>query len=304
MRRRKPPLALLAEHQVRPGRRPRGPPERRCSQDVRCPRSTDRLETSRVSTATDKVSFRVDGLVGRVPIDDGYANVCEEAFVAGLTSALDRAEEQRVAALLIEGRPGVFSAGWDQRLLTGLDAFARRTFFRDYLHVILRLLQFPRPVVAAVTGHALGAGATLALCCDVRFGARGPFQLGFREVAMGMTPPGFALEIARLQLSPEALARCLLLGELVAPEEALRLGFVTRLYSAEEIVRQALDEANWLTRLPEPAFANTKRALRVGAVAGAMARAESDADAFFRDIPYESAAEQAVPPFERREHGR
>jgi enoyl-CoA hydratase/carnithine racemase len=262
------------------------------------------LDTFRVSTLSHKVSFQLQGVVGRILIDDGNVNTCEQTFVAGLTSALDRAEEQRVAALLVEGRPGVFSAGWDLKLLTGLDAFARRTFFRDFLHVVLRLVQFPRPVVAAVTGHALGGGAALALSCDVRFGARGPFQLGFREVAMGMTLPTFALEIARLQLSPEAHTRCLVLGQLVDPEEALRVGFLSRLFSADDLVRQALDEANWLSRLPEPAFANTKRALRNGAVVAAMGRAEIDADAFYRDIPYERAAEASIPSFERRERGR
>jgi enoyl-CoA hydratase len=257
-----------------------------------------------VPAPNQKVSFRLEGVIGRILIDDGHVNTCEQAFVVGLTAALNQAEAQRVAALLIEGRPGVFSTGWDHKLLTGLDAFARRSFFRDYLHVILRLFQFPRPVVAAVTGHALGGGAVLALSCDVRVGARGQFQLGFRELAMGMAVPGFALEIARLQLSPEALTRCLLLGELVAPEEAQRLGFLNRLLPADELVRQAVDDANWLARLPEPAFANTKRALRNGAVAAAMARSEVDADAFYRDVPYDRATEQSVPPFERREHDR
>ena len=86
----------------------------------------------------------------------------------------------------------------------------------------MRLYMHPQPVVVAVTGHALAAGALLALACDVRIGADVPAKIGLNETSIGMPLPLFATELARDRLSPTAFVRATLAAEIYDPEGAVR----------------------------------------------------------------------------------
>jgi enoyl-CoA hydratase len=230
-----------------------------------------------------KISFDLEGVVGRIRLDDGKANVIERGFVDELRQALDQAEKERARAVVLEGRPGTFSAGLDLKYLPELDATGRRTFARDLSRLMLRLFQFPRPVVAAMTGHALGGGALVALACDVRFAAAGEYGIGIRAVSAGFYLPTYAVELAKAQLPPQAQMQLIAFGEVVPPQRALELSLVDRVVTSDELVREAFIEANRLSALPEPIFGLTKRRLRAPAVAAGMAREEMDLDALFQD---------------------
>ncbi|HUN31199.1 MAG TPA: enoyl-CoA hydratase-related protein [Trebonia sp.] len=95
--------------------------------------------------------------------------------------------------VLIEGRDGVFSAGFDLPVLRngGPDAL---TMLRSGFELAARLLEFPQPVVIACTGHAVAMGVFLLLCGDYRVGATGPFKITANEVAIGLTMPRAAVE--------------------------------------------------------------------------------------------------------------
>ncbi|NIU77875.1 MAG: enoyl-CoA hydratase, partial [Gammaproteobacteria bacterium] len=91
--------------------------------------------------------------------------------------------------------------------------------------LVQRLLRFPRPVVTACTGHAYPMGAFLMLSADVRFGAEGPFRIGMNEVAIGLTVPGFAVELARHRLAPPGFGR-VTTAKMFDPEEARHVGYL------------------------------------------------------------------------------
>ena len=103
--------------------------------------------------------------------------------------------------VVLQGRPGCFSAGFDLQTLAG----HRRTAFtllRLGASLAERILSFPAPVVVACTGHAFPAGAFLLMAADTRLGADGPFRLGLNEVRIGLTLPWFAIVLARHRLTP------------------------------------------------------------------------------------------------------
>jgi enoyl-CoA hydratase len=230
-----------------------------------------------------KITFDLEGVVGRIRIDDGGANVIEREFVNGLRDALDCAEKERARAVVLEGRPGMFCAGLDLKFLPKLDGTGRRAFARDLSRLLLRLFQFHRPVVAAITGDALGGGALLALSCDVRLAAAGDYGIGIRAVSVELDLPTFAVEMAKAQLAPQAQTHLIVFGEVVPPGRALELGLVDRVVPPDQLVRGALIEANRLSVLPDPTYGLTKRRLRAPAVAASMAREEMDLDALFQD---------------------
>src|SRR5204863_9086655 len=123
------------------------------------------------------------GAVGVITLDDGKANAIQAQFLEGLRDALDRAEgDPEVGAVVIGGRAGMFSAGLDLKVLPALPRAEMRTTCLLFGHAMLRDYEFPKPVVAAVTGHALAGGCVLLLTCDFRLGAAGPYRIGLHEV--------------------------------------------------------------------------------------------------------------------------
>jgi enoyl-CoA hydratase len=121
----------------------------------------------------------------------------------------------------------------------------------------LRLLAFPFPVLTVCTGHAYPAGAFLMLSADARLGVAGPWRIGMNEVAIGLTVPKFALELARHRLTPPGFAR-VSSGAMFAPEDAVRFGYLDRIVAAEELAGAAEEEARRLRTLDMASFAATK----------------------------------------------
>src|SRR5687768_11666907 len=109
----------------------------------------------------DLVTCRIDAGIATITFDDGKMNVMSPRMLAAISSALDLAEKDG-AVVVLTGREGVFSAGFDLKVLRGgkLDAF---TMLRDGFALAERVLSFPRPVIAACNGHAIAMGAFLLL---------------------------------------------------------------------------------------------------------------------------------------------
>ena len=130
----------------------------------------------------------------------------------------------------------------------------------------VRLYGFPIPVVMACTGHALAMGAVLLLTADTRLGAEGEFKLGLNEVAIGMTLPVFAVELARDRLSPRYATRAVLEAEMYTPATAVEAGFLDRVVASEALLDEARAEGQRLSQLDPRAHYKTKLALRGGTI--------------------------------------
>ena len=196
-----------------------------------------------------------DGLAW-VRLDDGKANALSPAVIEALGAALDRAEKEAGAVVLL-GRPGRFSAGFDLSVM-GSGPEQVRSLVTAGAELLMRLYAFPLPVVAACTGHALAAGSLLLLASDFRVGARGDFKIGLNEVAIGMTLPIFAVELARARLSKRHFDRATAQAEIYAPEAAVDAGFLDRLAAPDAIEEAAASEASRLAALRQPAFRASK----------------------------------------------
>jgi len=209
-----------------------------------------------------------DGLAV-VRLDDGKANAFSFAMLDALGAALDAAEKE-AKALVVVGRPGRFSGGFDLAVMNeGGAATARLVTAGGRL--ALRLYDFPRPVVIGCTGHALAMGAVLLCAADLRIGAAGDFKVGLNEVAIGLALPPFACELARERLSKRHLQRATALAEVYDPAGAVDAGFLDRTAAPERVEAAALEAAAALAALPGRAHALTKRALRQPALAAIRA---------------------------------
>ena len=148
------------------------------------------------SSTSPLPTYRREGDVAVVTLDDGKANVISTAVIDALHGHLDRLESEGARALVLVGRPGRFSAGFDLSEMTaGVESM--RALVVHGARWLMRLYGLGVPTVAACTGHALAAGALTLLSCDVRVGADVPAKIGLNEVAIGMALPKFAVELAR-----------------------------------------------------------------------------------------------------------
>jgi enoyl-CoA hydratase len=207
------------------------------------------------------VSYALDQQVAIITFDDGKANVYSRDALAELTSALDRADaDPEARSVLIVGRPGRFSAGFDlQEMTASLESM--RSLVAAGGRFMARLLLEPLPVVTACTGHALAAGALALLAADHRVGAAGDWKIGLNEVAIGMRLPVWAIELARYRMPPSAFDR-IILGQIGGPDEARAAGFLDRVVAPEELMAEAMAVAVNLAQLKRAAVGGTKSKAR------------------------------------------
>src|SRR3954470_3987819 len=221
------------------------------------------IETGRLPM-TDPATYSRIGPVGTIVIDDGKANVMSVAMLNALHKAFDRAEKDKTVVILKAlGRH--FSGGFD------LSVFAKGSAKDQYLMVkagaelALRVLSFPTPVVAACQGNAYPMGAFLIMSSDHRIAAEGDYRIGMNEVAIGLTLPRFAIEIARQRLTPAYFSRSVMTAEMFGPVEAVTAGFFDRVVPADQLEKAAEEAALALSQLNIAAHAATKARAR-GAV--------------------------------------
>jgi enoyl-CoA hydratase len=225
------------------------------------------------------VTYRLRDRVATITMDDGKVNALSLAMLTELGAALDRAAADR-AVVVLTGRDGVFSAGFDLPVLRAGGAAAAGLLHAGF-DLAARLLAFPAPVVVACPGHAIAMGAFLALSGDYRIGVRGPYKFTANEVAIGMTVPLAAVEICRQRLTPACFNRAVVLAEVFPPEDAVAAGFLDRVVPPAELAEAAAEAAAGLASLDPGAHAATKLRARRPALTALREAIDAD-DAAYR----------------------
>jgi enoyl-CoA hydratase len=230
---------------------------------------------------TDPVTLAHEGDVAVITVDDGKANAISFAVLDGLNDALTACESSAKAVVLI-GREGKFSAGFDLKVMTGDIADARRLLGGGAM-LGLRIFTFPIPVVLGVTGHALAMGGILTTTADYRVGADGPYKIGLNEVAIGMPVPTFGVELCRDRLAKAWFTRCVQHATLCSPTDAVAAGFLDEVVPLDEVRTRALAVAAQLADTVHPAPFRMTRATIRNALAESL-QASLDADMALFDV--------------------
>jgi enoyl-CoA hydratase len=189
-------------------------------------------------------------------MDDGKANALTFEAITGLRSALAAAIDEHVP-LVIAGRSGHFSAGFDLRVMRSGDRDRVQSLADEGFLLFRQMFSAPIPVVAACTGHALAAGALLLLASDYRIGPLDPCQIGLNEIRIGIALPQPAVDMARFRLNPIHLMAATLFADVVAPEQACAVGYLDRVDPDPRAA--ALATAADIASADLRAFAATKR---------------------------------------------
>lgn len=203
------------------------------------------------------VSYRKDDTIAVISLDDGKVNVLGPGMLQEINEALDRAEGEDAAAVVVAGNDRVFSGGFDLKVFRSGDIDASIAMLRAGFNLAHRLLSFPRPVVAAITGHAIAMGAFLSASFDHRVAAHS-YNFQANEVAIGMVLPYPALEVMKLRLTPSAYQQAVGLAKTFFGETALAAGWVDEIVMHDQVLRRALEAANEFTTLTASAHLASK----------------------------------------------
>lgn len=224
---------------------------------------------------TSPVTYSRSGPISRIVMDDGKANVMSSGMLDALHAAFDAAERDKTVVILT-GRGNCFSAGFDLKVFASGSAHEIYTMLKAGAELALRILSFPRPVVAACNGHAYPEGAFLIMSADLRIAADGPYGIGMNEVAIGLIVPRFAIEVARQRLTPAYFSRAVVTGQMFAPNEAVTAGFFDWTVPASELDAAAHQAAEALSKIDLAAHAATKLRAREPAIKAVRAAIDAD----------------------------
>lgn len=211
------------------------------------------------------MKYGIENNIATLTFDDGKANVVGQTFLDDINAGLDRAQKEKAGAVILRGREGMFSGGFDlKEFEKGAEegmAMVRRGF-----ELLVRLYSFPLPLVAASTGHGIAMGAFIIMACDWRIGSRGEFKMSLPETRIGMELPPILVELTASRISLQHMTRVALLSEVYNPEQAVEAGFIDEVVDPAELAARSAAVAEKLAQLPQKQFAKNKLSIRAGSL--------------------------------------
>jgi 3,2-trans-enoyl-CoA isomerase len=200
--------------------------------------------------------------VAEIRMDRPPANALNREFVERLLAALESVRMDGAHAIVLTGRPGMFSAGLDVPELLDQDRRQIEAFWGLFFSLNRQLAGSPVPVIAALSGHAVAGGAVLALQCDWRIGVAGKFRIGLNEVQVGLPVPPTVLVALEQVVGSRAALHLTMRGELLLMDAAAVLGLVDELVTPDDLLSAALKRAKELLALPPMAMNTTRLAAK------------------------------------------
>jgi len=198
-----------------------------------------------------------EGDVSIITLDDGKANVFSSAMSSTINNLLDEIPDDK-GSLLITGRPGLFSGGFDLKTMTGGEAKDIVDMTVNGFKLLARIYGFPRPVVVAASGHSIALGAFLLCCADYRIGAKGKYIVQANEHRNNMSIPVPILEISKSRISKRHWHRAILNAEAYPIDQSIEAGYLDEVVDEGELMQKAIEVATDLATLGHPHYQMTK----------------------------------------------
>lgn len=223
-------------------------------------------------------------------------NALNPALCQALRDAVDAAPRNGAKAIVLSGGPSVFSAGLDVPYLLTLERPALTEAWGIFFAAVQALVRCPVPVAAAIAGHSPAGGCVLALACDYRVMARGPYRIGLNEVQVGISVPESVQRMLRRVIGAYRAERLMVVGAMVEAEQALALGLVDELVELERVTTSAVTWAQSLFALPSAALLATRKLARADLIEAVTDPAAINLEGFLDDwyAPHTQAALQAM----------
>ena len=195
-----------------------------------------------------------------ITLDDGKANVFSPKMIQDVNECLDKVPTES-GALIITGREGMFSAGFDLKIISAGNVQATMDMSLSGFKLLSRIFSFPRPVLAACSGHGIALGTFLLCCCDYRVGVKGDFMIGANEMRTNMVIPIPILELINHRVSSSHKYRAILGAEMYSIESGVEAGLIDEVVDPENLMETAMLKAKDLATMGHPSYTLTKELL-------------------------------------------
>jgi len=189
-------------------------------------------------------------------------NALSPELIAALRQSVAGAAGSGARAVVLSAGPGLFSAGLDVPALLKLDRAGMLAMWQDFFGLLSAIACSEIPTVAAITGHSPAGGTVVALNCDYRVMAAGPFKLGLNETQVGLALPRAILASLQRLLGPHRAERHIVAGNMIDSAAALAVGLVDELTAPELVVPRALEWCRFHLALPARAMRLNRQAAR------------------------------------------
>jgi enoyl-CoA hydratase len=216
----------------------------------------------------------------------GKVNAFNRAVVTEFQARIDEmADEGSVKAIVLTGHGKFFSFGLDVPELYSMSKEDFAEFLGAFTRLYATLFVYPKPVIAALNGHAIAGGCMIAIACDRRLITEGRAKMALNEITFGSTVFAGSVEMLRACVGQRNAEEVLFSGGMFDPSQALELGLVDRVVPADDLMQLTLEEARVMAVKCGPAFENMRKLLR-GSIAETMRGHESESIREFVDIWY------------------
>jgi len=227
----------------------------------------------------------IEGIATAV-LSRGKVNALNGMVVDELRECLKSLEvDQELKALVLTGCGKFFSFGFDIPEFLSFTKEEFTNYLTNFTDLYTYLFLYPKPVVAALNGHTIAGGCMLALACDIRVMVAGKSKISLNEIAFGSSVFAGSTEMLRFWIGSANATKVLYLGAMYSAKEAMSLGLVQEVLTADNLMVQARRIASDLASKHSPAFASIK-SLLLKPIAEDMMRRERASIREFVDIWY------------------
>jgi len=202
----------------------------------------------------------IENNISIITLDDGKANVFSPKMIQDVNDCLDQVPTQK-GALIITGRDGMFSAGFDLKIISAGEMSAITEMTTNGFKLLSRIFSFPRPVLGACSGHGIALGTFLLCCCDYRIGVKGEFMIGANEMRTNMVIPTPILELIKFRVSNGHKYRAILGAEMYSIEDGIEAGLIDEVVEPENLMEASMHKIKDLASMGHPSYTLTKELL-------------------------------------------
>ncbi len=210
------------------------------------------------------IEVNVTTNIALIRMNHGKVNAMDLEFCLALTRELNQVTASNAVAAILVGNDRVFSAGVDLVTLLERGQEYLEQFLPALVECFETLFRFPKPLVAAINGHAVAGGCVIATAADRRL-IHGKARIGVPELRVGVPLPSIAIEMIRFAVAPEALRSLVNVGKTHRGEEAIRVGLADELVDRDALMSRAMESVQELLTIPNSVFAISKQQLRAPA---------------------------------------
>ncbi|UKT63781.1 enoyl-CoA hydratase/isomerase family protein [Pedobacter mucosus] len=219
---------------------------------------------------TIKVS--VKDRLATITLSKGKSNALNRELVTELDEMLKNiSADDNIGGVILTGTAPFFSAGLDLIELYNYNEEETKSFWKLFLGFTANMIAFKKPVVAAISGHSPAGGCVMALACDYRVMAEGPYIIGLNEVPVGIIVPNSIFQLYSFWIGKAEASRSLLSGKLYSPDEALKVGLVDEIVKNESILTAAERKIKKFMELESNTWSQSKLNIREELIAAANA---------------------------------